>query len=231
MNTNQEILSYARGNLNGGAAVDLAAREYMKEHSETDYSAAVRTVIADARATVTWDKRDFTRMTRKFAAERGVSGGEAARAVAESNPRMRRIYEQDPMAASEILGVSPPPAVANITNPPWTPPVHESIAINQIVNIVFNLPRDEFGFITLGQAAEALRPYPDLLQRASADKMDFYARSEMSIMGLPGFVSEKYPIAFEGARRRFPSLAALYSSGRLSSQALRELLPQILITD
>jgi hypothetical protein len=135
------------------------------------------------------------------------------------------------MGPTMVTGISEPRPVADVTTKPWDPPVHQAISIIQIANLLFGLPRDEYGYIELSQAREALRNYPDLLLKAASEKLDAYTRAEMNIAGMPGFVDQNYPNAFNAALRRFPSLAALYSSGRLSSQALRELLPQILIED
>jgi len=230
MDTNLEIVSYADGNPNGGAAVDSAARQYMTEHSMKDYGAAVKAVITEARAAVAEDVKEFRQRTRAYMSEFKITEGEARKRVAQHDPRMKAL-EQDPFGPVMVTDTQPPPAVADVTTKPWTPPVHEPIAVIQIANLLFGLPRDEFGFIELSQAAEALRSYPDILQKAVSEKFDAYTRAEISIQGMAGSVSENYPRAFDAARRRYPALSALYASGRLSSQALRDLLPQIQIND
>jgi hypothetical protein len=159
-----------------------------------------------------------------------INENEAIARVKKHDPRMAALYEGDPFGPIMVTGTQPPPSKADITVQPWTPPIHETIAIIQIANILFGLPRDEFGYITLEQARAALKPYPDELDRAAGDKMDAYAKAEIHIQGMPGSVSENYPAALEAARRRFPALKDL-EGGRISSQGLRELLPQILITD
>ncbi len=230
MNQNIQILEYADGGLNGGAAVHAAAIEHMSKQNEKDYSKAVREVIKEARAAVAEDVKEFGNRVRSYMSEFKINEGEARKRVAQHDPRMRAL-EQDPFGPIMVTGTQPPPSKADITVPAWTPPVHEEIAVIAIANVLFKLPRDPYGFITLSQAAEALRPYPDELQRAASEKLDAYTRAEISIAGLPGFTSENYPNAFKAAARRYPSLAVLYASGRLTSQSLRELLPQVQIVD
>jgi hypothetical protein len=232
METNQAILAYDRGDVSAGVAVDVAAKAHMEKTGEKNYSAAIKAVIKEAKATAVWDKRDFTRMTRKFAAERGISGSEAARAVAdEGGPRMRRIYEQDPMGATELLGVSPPPAVADITVPQPVVPVRMPGSVQQVGVMLNALPRDPWGYVNLDQCAQALKPYPSLLDKAAGDAMNAYAYALIDILGLVGFKDQNFPIAYEEAKRRYRSLFALYQTGALTSQSLREMLPILKITD
>jgi len=230
MDTNLEICSYADGNLTGGAAVDEAARAHMKETGEKSYAKAMAEVVKTAREAVADDTREFKSRVRAYMSQWKIGEGEARKRVAAHDPRMK-IYEADPFGPVMVTDTPPPPAVGKVTIQPWEPVVHEQPAIFAVANVLFNLPRDEYGFITLSQAAEALRPYPDELQKAASEKMDYYTRGEISIQGMAGSVSENYPRAFDAARRRYPALSALYASGRLSSQSLRELLPQILVND
>ena len=231
MDTNLQILKYADGDLNGGAAVDVAARAYMSKQGEKDYAKAVKAVITEARAAVGEDVQEYKNRVRAYVSQFKITESEAVRRVAQHDPKMKALYEVDPMGPTMIVGEVAPPAVGKVTIQPWTPPVHEPIAIIQIANILFSLPRDENMYITLDQAREALAPYPDLLLKASSEKLDAYARAGISILGLPNFSSENYPAGFRWALSKYPALGALYSSGRLTSQALRELLPQILIND
>ena len=230
MDTNLEICSYADGNLTGGAAVDSAARAHMDETGEKNYAKAVEAVIAHARESVAGDVKEYKNRVRSYQSHFKITEAEARRRVARHDPKMRAL-EQDPMGPTMIVGEVAPPAVADVTTKTWEPPVHQAISIIQIANLLFGLPRDEYGYIELAQAREALRTYPDLLQKAASDKLDAYARAGISILGLPNFSSENYAAGFRWAVAKYPALAALYSAGRLSSQALRELLPQIQITD
>jgi len=184
----------------------------------------------EALAVVGENVKEFGGRVRSYQSHFKITGDEAVRRVAQYDPKMKALYESDPFGPVNIIGVQPAPAVANITVPAWTPEVHESLAVSQIANILFNLPRDEFGYNTLDQARWALKPYPDAVDRAAGDTMDARARAEIHIQGMPGSVSENYPRAIEAAWRRFPALKDL-EVGRISSQGLRELLPQILIRD
>jgi len=230
-NSNLAILEYANGGLNGGAELDEAAKTHMTEHNEKDYAKAVKAVITEARAAVAEDVKEYKNRVRSYQSHFKINEAEAHRRVAEHDPKMKALYEADPMGPTMIVGQVEPPAVADVTTKPWTPPVHQPIAVIAVANILFGLPRDEFMYITLDQAREALAPYPDLLQRACSEKMDYYARMGIKILGLPGFSSENYAAGFEWARKQYPALAALYSVGKLTSRSLRELLPQILVTD
>jgi len=230
MNQNMEILSYANGNTNGGSAVHEAAREYMSNQGEKDYAKAMLAVIKEARAAVSEDVKEYKNRVRSYQSHFKINEAEAHRRVAQHDPKMRAL-EQDPMGPTMIVGEVALPSKADITVKPWNPPVHEPIAIIQVANILFGLPRDEFMHITLDQAREALAPYPDLLLKASSEKLDAYARAGISILGLPNFSSENYAAGFRWALAKYPALAALYSAGRLTSQALRDLLPQIQIND
>ena len=234
MDTNLEILSYANGNPNGGAAVDEAARAHMNKSGQRNYAKAIEAVIAHAREEVADDVKEFGNRVRAYMSQWKISEGEARKRVAAHDPRMK-IYEQDPFGPVNVVGEVAPPSKADIAVRPWNPPIRETPATTAINNILKNLPRDEDGFITESQATDALRPYEDRLWQASADRMDDYTRAETSIQGMPGFASENYPAAFQAAGRRYPSLFRLWSAmGRVAAataQALRELIPTLKITD
>lgn len=234
LNENIAITNYADGHIteDGGAALDRAAKRYMDKSGEKDYRKAINEAIIGARVELREDRAEFRSRTRNYQSHFRINEAEARKRVIEHDPRMRAVYfESDPFGPVNVVGEVAPPAVGKVTVQPWTPPVHEPIAIIQVANLLFGLPRDENMYVTLDQCAQALAPYPDTLDRAAGDKFDGYARTEISIQGKPGSVSENYPAALEAARRRYPALAALWATGRLTSQTLRELLPQILIRD
>jgi len=230
--TASQIVSYfEKGNVAAGDVVTAAVREDMNETGEKDFAKSMITVHRKARAEIDEGFSEFGRRSRSYASHFKIGGSEAVARVQKHDKAMAHIYELDPMRATQTVGIQPEPAVGKVTTQPWTPPIHEPIAIVAIANLIFGLPKDENMFVSLDQCAQALAPYGDLLLKASSEKLDFYARSEISISGAPGFVSENYPAAFSAAGRRYPSLFALYSAGKLTSQSLRELLPQILVTD
>jgi len=230
MDTNLEICSYADGNLTGGAAVDSAARAHMDETGEKNYAKAVEAVIAHARESVAGDVKEYKNRVRSYQSHFKITEAEARKRVSAHDPRMKAL-ESDPMGPIIVPGIQAPPSKADITVPAWTPPIHEPIAIIQIANLVFGLPKDEFMYITVDQANEAARPYREVLDRARGDKMDYYARTGISVLGLHGFSSENYAAGFRWAVQKYPDLAAGYATGRMTAQAWRELLPQMLIND
>lgn len=234
LNENIAITNYADGHIteDGGAALDRAAKRYMDKSGEKNYRKAINEAIIGARAELREDRAEFRSRTRNYQSHFRINEAEARKRVIEHDPRMRAVYfESDPFGPVNVVGEVAPPAVGKVTIEPWEPVVHEQPAIFAVANILFNLPRVPYNFIELSQAAAALRSYPDILQKAVSEKLDAYTRAEISIQGMAGSVSENYPRAFEAARRRYPALSALYATGRLSSQALRDLLPQILIND
>ena len=86
--------------------------------------------------------------------------------------------------------------------------------------------------ISFDQAARVLQSgYLDLLIKAASEKMDYYARSEISILGLPGFSSENYKLGFDSARRKYPALVEIYNAGQISLQGLKDLLPHLQLAD
>ena len=230
--TATQIVSYfEQGNVVAGDVVAEAVRENMSETGEKDYGKSMTTVHRKARAEIDEGFDEFGRRGRSYASHFRIGGSEAIARVQKHDKAMAHIYELDPMRATQTVGIQPEPAVGKVTIQPWMPPVHEEIAVIAIANLLFGLPRDENMYVTLDQCASALKPYPDPLHRAAGDKFDGYARAEIHIQGMPGSVSDNYPRALEAARRRYPALADLWATGRLTSQALRELLPQILIRD
>jgi len=227
-----QIVSYfERGNVAAGNVVNDAAREFMAENGETNYRKALVEVHRNARAEIDEGFDEFGKRGRSYASHFKIGGSEAVARVQKHDKNMAELYELDPMRATNTVGLQPEPAVADITVPQPVIPERFPGAVQQIGVMLFALPRDAEGFITLDQAAAALAPYPDLLQKATSEKMDYYARMGISILGLPGFSSENYNAGFQWAVKKYPSLAALYSTGRLTSQSLRDLLPQIQIND
>ena len=227
-----QIVSYfEKGNVGAGDMVNDAAREFMAENGETDYRKALVGVHRNARAEIDEGFDEFGKRNRAYMGQFRIGASEASARVRKHDRNMAALYELDPMRASNTVGVEPEPAVADITLPQPVIPERFPGAVQQIGVMLFGLPRDAEGFITLDQAASALAPYPELLQQATGEKMDYYARMGISVLGLTGVTSENFPAGVGWATKRFPSLAALYSTGRLTSQSLRELLPQLKIVD
>lgn len=230
--TATQVLSYfEKGNVAAGNVVNDAAREFMAENRETDYQKALVGVHRNARAEIDEGFDEFGKRGRSYASHFKIGGSEAIARVQKHDRNMAALYELDPMRATDTIGVQPEPAVADIVVPQPDIPERFPGAVQQIGVMLFALPRDSEGFITLDQAAAALAPYPTLLQQAVSEKLDYYARMGIGVLGLAGVASENYPAGFKWATKRYPSLAALYASGRLTSQALRDLLPQLRITD
>ena len=233
-----QILAYARGASNGGAAIDAATKKYMLEKNEKDYRIAQRAVIADAMAAEEKtmaaqraDRREFAGRTAAYADHFNLTRAEAIKLVAAHDPRMAKVYQEDPMGPINVAAAGESRPEASITIKPWEPLVHATPAVTRFANIIFSLPRDEYGFITLRQVVDSMRPYPNLTTEATGEKMDEKARVGISILGLPGFSSENYRTGLDWAKNRYPALNALWSVGRWSAEAVRQTLPQVLIYD
>jgi len=174
---------------------------------------------------------EFSRRVVAYQEEWNLSRDEARRRVASHDPAMK-CYEQDPYASIPARGETAP-----LPSSDWQVsemPVGENrvTALMQIGVLLGGIPRNPNMSISFDAAARVLQAgYLDLLVKAASEKMDYYARSEISILGLPGFSSENYKIGFDSARRKYPALTQIYSGGRISLQGLKELLPHLQLVD
>jgi hypothetical protein len=174
---------------------------------------------------------EFSRRVVAYQDEWNLSRDEAKRRVAAHDPAMK-CYEQDPYGPVRVVGIQEPLQTTDWTVTQMAPGEIHVTALMQISVLLGGLPRNADMSISFDAAARVLQAgYLDLLIRAAGEKMDYYARAEISILGLPGFSSENYRIGFDSARRKYPALTQIYSGGRISMQGLKELLPHLQLTN
>lgn len=174
---------------------------------------------------------EFSRRVVAYQDEWNLSRDEAKRRVGNHDPAMK-CYEQDPYGPTAIRGQTEPNPSTDWTVTQMAPGEIHVTALMQIGVLLGGLPRNPDFSISFDQAARVLQAgFLDLLVKAASEKMDYYARSEISILGLPGFSSENYKIGFDSARRKYPALTQIYSGGPITMQGLKDLLPHLQLID
>ncbi|MBI4524807.1 MAG: hypothetical protein HY695_13470 [Deltaproteobacteria bacterium] len=72
---------------------------------------------------------------------------------------------------------------------------------------------------------EVLNMHPDLARKIASDALAHFARIEFNKEQLPGLISQHWPEMTRRAIKNHPAVAAMWNTGRVSEEALREIFP------